>query len=66
MGCDKDALEAKVLIRLAQTLSDDEIVQENLFKTLIGPTVLQTGGVETAARAYMQASLSQHMLPDRH
>ena len=57
VGCDKDAVEANVLIRLVQTLSDDEIVQENLFKTLIGPTVLQTGGVEPAVQAYMQASL---------
>ena len=56
MGCGDDS-EAEMLVKLAQTLSDDTTVQEDLFKALVGPTVLQTGGVSPAIQAYMKASL---------
>ena len=57
VGCDDHQQEAKALVKLVHSLSEDEVVREDLFKVLVGPTVLQQGGVSPAVCSYMQAGL---------
>ena len=57
VGCDDYQLEATALVRLIQALSGDPHVQEDLFKVLVGPSILQAGGVSPAVCGYMKASL---------
>ena len=57
VGCDAATVETELLIELVHSLADDEIVRADLFRVLVGPTVLQTGGVSLAICEYMRASL---------
>ena len=57
VGCEDYQLEATALVRLIQALSGDPHVQEDLFKVLVGPSILQAGGVSPAVCGYMKASL---------
>ena len=55
--CDPEIVEPAVLVKFIQSMTDDVFVQEDLFRVLVAPTILETGQTDPALCAYLRASL---------